>query len=284
MAHTRSLFVPLLLAGSLLALAGCYTQYGATEEQRGDEQQYGEYNQNVPGDADSVSAGDYSDARSHFYFNYYYPWGVSFGFGYYDPWYAYPYWSPYSYYGGYYPGYYYPGYYYPYYGSYYGAYCYTGTARHTGTTRSSGYSRTTGGYRSADGGGYAGGTAYTSPSSSGRTGYRNATNRTGVAPRGRTLTGTRLAKPQANAVDRGQSRTNGGRIGVSSTQTKRLSGSARQGVSGQRGGSSSGGVRSGGPRMSSSSPAPRSSPPASFGGNRGGGAPSGGGRSQGGRR
>jgi hypothetical protein len=86
------LLLPIAVSLAFLA-SGCYTQLGsvrndkhkdAEEEEYAKDEQYGDEEEYV--EEDSLSQGDYEDARHRFYSDGYYPY-VGVGFGYYDPWY-----------------------------------------------------------------------------------------------------------------------------------------------------------------------------------------------------
>jgi hypothetical protein len=95
-----------------LILAGCYTQFGSTQEDQPQDEVA--YSESDTAEEVAVSEEGYDDARYRFYFSVGYPyWSPAFGIGFWDP---YPYdpwlWGPPAYwypYGAYYsPGWYYP--------------------------------------------------------------------------------------------------------------------------------------------------------------------------------
>lgn len=213
------LVVPVLAAAFVVAFPGCYTQFGTMGDDRsGSRETYDEYSEEVSeAPLDSVSEGEYTEARHRFYFNYYYPVGLGFGLAYGDPWYGYGFgpwygwgsWYGYPYYpysswytgyygGGYspwyggwsYPGGYSPGYWYP------SSRIYsTGTQRMTGSNRSIGAMRgsglgMTGFTRTGTGSIPAGRTAET-PS---RSGYRSPARSSTPAQSGTTSTGSSTVK------------------------------------------------------------------------------------------
>lgn len=155
-----------LIYGALLfavwALSGCYTQletagsdsgYAEREEYRGTDID------TAYTDSSGYSDEEYEHARTHFYYDSYYPaftFGV--GYGYYSPWYGRPYWGygyyydPFAYYyyspwaWGPYGSIYEPGWWYPHYGGSYATGRYNaprnfGNSRMIGSTR-----RISGGY------------------------------------------------------------------------------------------------------------------------------------------
>jgi hypothetical protein len=160
--YATILLSPLVIA---LTVSGCYTQFGATQEETyAEEPEYEAYD-----DSTAYVEEGYEEARERFYFDYYYP-TVSVGFGigypyyygwsdyYYDPYW----WGP----GCWFPSYWYPScafYGYPFYRGYhypvYPGYGYPShpiyspgiAAVHT-RTRNFGNTRTTGGTRGGGGG------------------------------------------------------------------------------------------------------------------------------------
>ena len=155
-------YATILLSSLVIAItiSGCYTQFGATQEETYvEEPEYEAYDDSI-----AYAEEGYEEAREQFYFEYYYP-TISVGFGigypyyygwpyyYYDPYW----WGP----GCWFPSYWYPScafYGYPFYPVYPG-YSYSSypiyspgvAAVHT-TTRNFGNTRTTGGNRGGGGG------------------------------------------------------------------------------------------------------------------------------------
>ena len=139
---------------------GCYTQVGSVRDDKfsGEYQDESSFTQEQQEAGDTTSEStdpyfdEYGNPRNRFYLGYSYPYGVSVGFGWYDPWYSRPWyddpywgWNPYP---AYYSPWWYPySGYYPPYGGYYGGYygCHYGgaytTTRTIGTTRGTGATR-----------------------------------------------------------------------------------------------------------------------------------------------
>ncbi len=222
----------LLFAGVLLLglwSAGCYTQLGSVQEDKG----YAQETDEAYAEEDTVSTEDYEEARGRFYddtYDYYYP-TVTVGLGY--PWYwrynSWNYYNPYwydpfwgwcgTYYPTYYGGWYHHGWYdgwYP--GTYYGhgrsGYA-TGGSGAYGTTRTYDSTRTAGTVRGS------GGSAYTPVS--GRT--NNGATPSSL-PTGRVSTGRRGTEGQraGATVDRRSSgSSSGGRGGTVRREAPRSS-------------------------------------------------------------
>jgi hypothetical protein len=248
--------VPVLAAALVVAFPGCYTQFGTMgDEQSGSRETYDQNNNQEVSEAppDSVSEGEYTEARHRFYFSNYYPVGLSFGLAYGDPWFGWGFgswygWGGYPYYpyspwyngyygGGYnpwyggwsYPGGYYPGYWYP------NSRIYsTGTQRMIGANRSIGAMRGAGGgmtgFTRTGIGSFPAGRTSETPS---RAGYRSPARSSTPAQSGKTSTGgSTVKRPERSSTTRG-------------TPSSRPSGESRTGS-----------VNRGGGEQRSSSPPP----------------------------
>lgn len=302
---TYGLLLP-VAAAALLLVPGCYTQLGTVHDERdyayqSEEEEYAEQ--------DTISEEEYNQARERFYesaYDSYYP-GWSYGLVFGSPWYwrynSWYYYDPYIYDPWGWCGTGYPAYYYPYhhwyhplplygyrpstvYGpSYRGGSGYVtrdggphGTTRTFGSTRSGGAVRTSGS------------SSYTPATRQGSTG-------TTALPTGRVNTGARGSSGErgGTSVDRGSSRSSGGREGSVRREAPRTAPRPESGTrSGGRredrssvppstGGGSSGNPSSGrdaggsGGRTYSPPPPPPSpppsQPPSSSGGSQGRSAP-----------
>jgi hypothetical protein len=217
---TSPTFGVIAAVAASLVIAGCYTQFGSTEEEQPpDDVTYSEPDSLGGG---VVSAEAYEDARYRFYVNVGYPyWATSFSVGFWDPypfdpwlWGPPAYWYPYGAYyspGWYYPpaAYYPPAYWYgepgvPYPGGY-AAY----TNRTFGTTRGHGSAPTGGGAYQTSPAGLGGRSAST-------LGVRPASTRLGRPTPTPAVNGRRTTTP--SAVDRPTSTSPASRQGRTGTR------------------------------------------------------------------